>query len=411
MTSAEKRILIVTCFGHFLSHYNMLVFPAVVMPLAGMLNIPMAQVLGLSFAQYLLFGVSALPWGMTGDKWGGKPLMMLMFLGAGLCGLAAAFWIHSPVGFSVALAGIGLFSGIYHPIGLGLISKGVRRLSMGMGYNGVFGGLGLVVAPLLSGVINWKFGPAGVYVALGALNLTGLAIMALLPLGEPAKEEKASAKAENGMLGAFLILLVAMMLGGIAYRGSTVILPAYLEMKNAGVLAALSGFMGRDLSSNLVATTITAVIYTVGMIGQFVGGHVGERFEHRRSYLTFHAICIPAAFMMAFTQNLALIFFSFVYFFCLLGMQPVENTLVAAFTPRRLHHSAFGMKFILTFGVGALAVKMVQRIEATWGVEATFIALGMISILIVTTILVLIRQTSPSRTEPSPVSQEVCAAK
>jgi len=34
----EHHNLITTCNGHFLSHLNMLVFPAVFLPLAGRLN-------------------------------------------------------------------------------------------------------------------------------------------------------------------------------------------------------------------------------------------------------------------------------------------------------------------------------------------------------------------------------------
>ncbi len=65
-------------------HYNLLVFPALVLPLTGILKMDLAQVLQLSFLQYLLFGVSALPWGIAADRLGGRPLMILMFLGAGM---------------------------------------------------------------------------------------------------------------------------------------------------------------------------------------------------------------------------------------------------------------------------------------------------------------------------------------
>lgn len=402
MNASERRILIVTCFGHFLCHYNVLVFPALVLPLAGSLNLEMAQVLGLSFWMYLLFGLSALPWGLAGDRWGGKTLMLIMFFGAGASGFFAAYSLHSPIGLSVALAGLGLFSGIYHPIGLGLISKGVRRLSVAMGYNAVFGGLGLVLAPLTTGILNYLSGPQAAFLFVGAMNLGGLAIMALLPLGDSEARESESSEAGNGMLGAFLILLVAMMVGGLAYRGSTVILPAYLELKSGGIFEALSGFHGMHLSNNLLATTITAIIYLAGMAGQYIGGHVGERFEPRYSYLFFHAVCIPAALLMTFATNFQLMGLATVYFFFLLGMQPIENTLVALFAPRRLHHSAYGLKFILTFGVGALAVKMVQWIDSSWGVEAVFPALAAMSVVIVATIMVLIRQTNP---RPAKVEQ------
>ncbi len=400
LNPSERRILVVTSFAHFLSHYNMLVFPAVVLPLAGSLHMEMAKVVGLSFWMYLLFGLTALPWGIIGDRLGGKPLMLVMFLGAGISGLLAALFMDSPTGLVIALAGIGLFSGIYHPIGLGLISKGVGRLSLAMGYNAVFGGLGLAVAPLVTGVVTWMSGPKAAYVVLGGLNLLGLGLMAFMPLAETEHTSHGKADEGNGMVGAFLILLVAMMLGGIAYRGSTVILPAFLELKGKGIYEALNAIGGGKVSSNLVATAVASVVYLVGMVGQYVGGHVGERYDNRYAYLVFHSICIPAAFLIAVSYDLALASVCFVYFFFLLGMQPVENTLVASFTPRRLHHSAYGMKFILTFGVGALAVKMVEYIDASWGIAAIYTALGFVSIILVADVCLLIYWTSRPAGEP-----------
>ena len=337
--------------------------------------------------------------------------MTLMFLGAGVCGFAAAMFIDSPSYLMLSLAGIGFFSAIYHPIGLGMISKGIDRVSMAMGYNAVFGGLGLVAAPLVTGFMVWVSGPKAAFLALAGLNILGIFFMATLKLKDSATRTVQTADEGNGMLGAFLILLVAMMLGGIAYRGATVILPAYLELNGKGIFEALSAVFGEGLSSNLVATTVTALIYVVGMVGQYVGGHVGERFECRYSYLTFHAICIPAVFFMAVTQNVTLVVLAFVYLFFLLGMQPIENTLVANFAPKRLHHSAYGMKFILTFGVGALAVKMIERIEAAWSIEAAFVALGIVSIVLVSTIVVLIAWTNRVAAEPTGYGAEALADK
>jgi len=397
MNSRDRRILAITCYGHFMSHFNMLVFPAVVLPLAGRLNMDIAQVLGISFWMYLLFGLTALPWGMAADRWGAKPFMLLFYLGAGISGFFAAFWIDAPAGLAVCLAAIGLFSGIYHPTGLGLISKELERVSLGLGYNGMFGNLGLATAPILTGIVNWLWGPQAVYLVLGGLNLVGLALMIAFPLTQSRRAKGATSGEGNGLLGAFLILLVAMMLGGIAYRGSTVILPAYFEIKNQGIFQALSTFVGFELSSNLVATAVTSLVFLVGTVGQYTGGRVAERFEPRFCYLAFHAVTVPAVFLMAIVWDLPLVALALVYFFFLLGMQPIENTLVARFTPKRFHHSAFGTKFVLTFGVGALAVKMVGAIKMTWGIEAVFPALGMVSLILVGVIVLLIRKTSPIR--------------
>jgi hypothetical protein len=60
-------------------------------------------------------------------------------------------------------------------------------------------------------------------------------------------------------------------------------------------------------------------------------------------------------------------------------MQPIENTLVAYLTPDRLRHSAFGTKFILTFGVGSVAVYVVGWIKTAWSLSAVFVAMSVVS--------------------------------
>ncbi|MCP4579967.1 MAG: MFS transporter [Deltaproteobacteria bacterium] len=62
-------------------------------------------------------------------------------------------------------------------------------------------------------------------------------------------------------------------------------------------------------------------------------------------------------------------------------------------TPDRLRHSAYGSKFILTFGVGATAVYVVGWIKNQWSLSAVFIAMGVVSFLIVLDIMLLISKT------------------
>jgi len=371
----------------------MLVFPAIVIPLTMRMNMDMAGVLGLSFWMYLLFGCTALPWGIIADRWGGRALMLIYYTGAGLSGLAAALCLNSPLGLTLALAALGLFSGIYHPTGLGIISKEIKRVSVGMGVNGMFGNLGLATAPLLTGLVNWLWGPRAAYIILGGMNLLGLLLMAVYPIYTARQTREVKKSEENGLIGAFIILLVAMMLGGIVYRAATVILPAYFELKNQTLVMWLSNLIHADLSQNLVATSVTSLIFLIGMLGQYTGGRFAERFDPRIGYLIFFGITGPPALLMAYAGNFMLVALALWYFFFLLGMQPMENTLVAKFTPRRFHHSAFGTKFVMTFGVGALAVKIVAAIESNYYIEAVFLFIAAISLIAIVAILLLIIRT------------------
>lgn len=393
MRSSERRILALTNLGHFAIHYNMMVFPALVLPLADRLGLPMAKVLELSFWHYLLFGLSALPWGLSADRWGGRRLMLVLFIGSGLSGLAITACMGSPLLLTLALASLGLFSGIYHPIGMGLISKGVHDVSRGMGQNAVAGGIGQVMGPLITGLLNWLWGPIAAYLSVAVVNFTGAALMLLMPLPEMSRQGTAKQSSGNGMIGGFIILLTCMLLAGLAYSGSTVILTAYLELKSKGLMDLVSG-VGGSISPNLLASIITALVYAIGAVGQYCGGITGSRIEPRYAYLAFHAVCIPAAFLMAFTTDFSLMAWSAVYFFFLLGMQPLENTLTARFSPPSLRHSAFGLKFILVFGVGSLGIKIAGWVNTHWGIESVFVVLGFISLAIVCVAATLIWWTS-----------------
>jgi predicted MFS family arabinose efflux permease len=169
-----------------------------------------------------------------------------------------------------------------------------------------------------------------------------------------------------------------MMLGGIVYRGAALILPAYFELKTPALYQWLVEVIRGEISQNLVATTITSLIFLIGVFGQYTGGRCADRYEPAVCYLIFFGIAGPAALWMALTRDLLLVGSAVIFFFFLLGMQPIENTLIARFAPKRFHHSAFGAKFVLTFGVGALAVKMVAAIESAYDVKTIFFLLALL---------------------------------
>ena len=371
----------------------MLMFPALVLPLMGMYDMDLSHVLALSFWMYLLFGVTALPWGLVSDRVGAKPLLLLFYTGAGLCGLAAGFFIDSPKAFSLCLAGIGIFSGIYHPAGLGLISRGISKMSMALGYNGMAGNAGLATAPILAGVINHFYGIQTAFIFLGCLNLTGTVIMLLLPVIEPERNEKTESQGSMRLMLSFAVLCICMMLGGVAYRSVTVILPAYLELGNPALLDWISRLPWMPASRNVAATALSSSVFMVGMFGQFLGGVTAERFEPRRGYLVFHVLALPMVLAMAYTTDVSLLLITMGYMLFLLGMQPIENTLVAKLTPDKVRDSAYGTKFILTFGVGAFAVYLVGWVKEVWSFPAVFVAMAIVSLTTVLSILLLMRVT------------------
>ncbi len=313
MKSEQSSVLTVACFGHFVCHFTMGLFPALVIPLTEIMNLPVPQVVELSFLQYLLFGVSSLGWGVLGDKFGGIPLLKLMFLGCGISGCACAWQLDSPAALYFCLGALGLFTGIYHPIGMGLISRSITRVNLGMGYVAAFGGLGMAVAPFVTGFINWSFGPRSVFLFGSVLTFSGLVLTYFMRPKEDFENVTQTRDSSRKANLSLLIFMAAMVFAGMVATGASLIFPAYLELRSAQFTRTLSDLLHANPSSNLLSMMITSIIYMVGVAGQLTGGIVGEKFGSKGSYFFFHFVCLIVAFLMSMTYGSQLIFLASLY--------------------------------------------------------------------------------------------------
>ena len=108
-------------------------------------------------------------------------------------------------------------------------------------------------------------------------------------------------------------------------------------------------------------------------------------------YLAFHACSLPFVILMGLVSQELLVLSAGIYIFFSLGMQPIENSLVARYTPSRWRSTGYGIKFILVFGIGAMAVYLVGWIKEGWSLSAVYLVAGGLVALLVITISILIR--------------------
>jgi len=384
----ERRVVVGTCFGHMMTHLYMLVFPALVMPLSRELGLGLGEALELAFIGYLLYGLGALPAGLITDRWKAR-WMLALCLGLGGTGAALAGLSRTPAMLVAALAVMGIGASIYHPTGMALLSRTFSdRRGRALGLNGVFGNIGLASAPFVTGILTSLFGWRWAYGLLAIPGLVGALWVAATPIDESAGEPSLAARGQStdGIKRYFLVLCVAMTLAGLAYRASSVVMPAYFELR-ATFLTPLTDFafgvLGATGNKTVAATTLTSLVYLMGVVGQMIGGRVADRKELRLSYLLFHSLTLPPLVAMVWWMELPLLFAAMLYVMFSLGMQPIENSLVAKLTPSEWRSTAYGLKFILTFGVGAFSVGIVGIIERHQGLPAVFAAVGAVEFLLV----------------------------
>ena len=387
----EHRILLVTSPGHFFTHFLTLAFPAITMPLTAAFGMPLEEVVKLSFLMYLLYGVLALPVGLLADRYRARPMLVggVFLMGVGLV-VAGAF--PDPLVMAAALAVVGVGASVYHPAGIALISHTVRLRGLALGVNGVFGSLGIALAPLATGMLAWAFGWQVALVILGGVGLVTAALLTRVHVDETIRPTTTRTEPDGrAMAPYFVILCVALVLGGIVYRGNMLLLPAYMELHTT----FLSDFIARlplperHRTTTLAASILASVVMFAGLFGQLAGGRLADRMELRRAYLAFHAASLPFLLAMAFTNEVALVACAAAYGFFSFGMQPIENSLIAAITPVRWRSTSFAVKFVLNFGVGASAVQLVGPIKTAYSLEMVYVFLAGLVFLLVASVVAL----------------------
>src|SRR3974390_2135182 len=114
--SASRRRSIAFLNGaHALDHFVLLIYPTVVIGLTVVYRRPYAELIALSTAAFVAFGVFSLPAGWLAARWSRRNMVAAFFLG---CGVSLAGIALSPNLFMLALAmfALGVFAAIYHPV-------------------------------------------------------------------------------------------------------------------------------------------------------------------------------------------------------------------------------------------------------------------------------------------------------
>jgi FSR family fosmidomycin resistance protein-like MFS transporter len=187
------------------------------------------------------------------------------------------------------------------------------------------------------------------------------------------------------LIVSFALLCLAALLGGFNYRANSVAQPALFSER--------IDFLSYGLATSLAMCA--------GIGGQYLGGRIADRFPLMTSYLLFHLASLPMVLLIPYSTEYALFAVAGLYAFFALGMQPIENSLYAQLTPERWRSTAYGLKFTLTFGIGASAVAMVEWVAPSQGFVGVYHVLALLvgGIIATTTTLAYLNRGNRSQAQ------------
>jgi len=138
--------------GHLLDHLVMLVFPTAIVALGREWGRPYSELLPLALGGFIAFGAFAIPAGWLADHWSRYRTMVIFYFGIGVSLFLTGF-SQSPWHIAAGLTLTGAFAAIYHPVGIAMLVASPGKMGRTLGWNGLWGNLGLAAAALLTGAL------------------------------------------------------------------------------------------------------------------------------------------------------------------------------------------------------------------------------------------------------------------
>jgi len=357
-----------SCAGHSYAHMFEPIFFIAALVLPAEMGLSYEEVLALIIVGKLLYGLMAPLAGWLGDRWSTVGMMAVYFIGLGLAAVAVGL-SKGPWMLGASLALMGLFGSIYHPVGITWLIRNATDKGKAIGLNGVFGGIGPALAGLVGGGLIAVSGWRAAFIVPGVVVLgTGLAFAVMVVKGvvvETKGDRKPEPAASRGdTVRAGLVLSVTMLCGGLIYQATQPTLPKLFaeRLGNDGIAAAAGG---------------VTLVYLLAGLTQILSGHLADRHSPKRLYVIAAMIQVPLLLALATLSGPALVAAAVLAVSFNMAGIPAENLLLSRYTPARWRGTAFGLKFVLSFGVSGLGVPLVSVIRAaTGGFEALFALLA-----------------------------------
>ncbi|MGB0695631.1 MAG: MFS transporter [Rhodospirillaceae bacterium] len=385
-----------SCVGHAFDHVFEPIFFVVALVLPVVFGLPFEVVLTLVLGGKLLMGLGAPLAGHLGDRWGAVRMMTIFFLGTGISAIAVGL-TQGPVQMAIALGFLGLFAGIYHPVGLAWLVRTARKRGKALGINGAFGGFGPAIGGLGAGLLIDVAGWRSAFILPGVLCvLTGLAFAWYAATGRIVEgtgdrsTQSAPVTSRRDAVKIYGLITLAMLVGGVIYQATQSGMPKMFEdrIPELGLwFAAPFGSGGLD-SAGLPGGAFgigiaVAIVYGVAGCFQIVSGSLADRYSLRRVYIAMYLVQIPVLLAAAHVTGLPLILVMILAVCGNIGALPAENALLARYTPLKWRSTAYGLKFVIAFGISGLGVPLVAFVRAETG-ETTllFLILGGLAALI-----------------------------
>ncbi len=356
---ATRRSIAFLNLAHGLDHFVLLIFPTVVIGLATVYHRSYSELIALSTAAFVAFGVFSLPAGWLADRWSRRNMMAAFYFGCGVSLAGAAFAPNMEV-LAVALFGVGMFASIYHPVGMAMLIEASQARGRTLAFNGVCGNLGVSLAAGISaGLATWLGWRAAFLVPAVLCVAVGVVYVWLTPDdGHHAKHRKsvpAVRLTRGSMVVLFGLFITITMCGGTIFNLLTIALPKIVDERLAAHVPLL------------LAGSVATLVLVCGALAQLAVGRLVERFSAHGMFAVITGLGFLGNLWAANADGIPLMVALAVAVAAIYGQVTVNDIVLARYTADAWRGRVYAVRYFLLFVSAAAAIGMLSFLHANGG--------------------------------------------
>lgn len=350
MHPPTRTVAILLNLAHALDHLALMIFATAVAAIAADFGFARWEdLMPYGAGAFLMFGLASLPAGRLGDLWGRRQMILVFFFGLGATALLTAI-TRDAWQMAVSLTLLGVFSAIYHPVGIPMLVQGSTRPGATIGINGLSGNLGIAAAALLTGLLVKTLGWRAAFAVPGLACLAlGLVFARVVPReSEPPAQRtrKAAVVLDRSQLARVLVVMtVASACGGMLFNLTTNGNARLLDERLRGVVQD-PGMLG----------ALLAAVYAVASVAQVVVGRLIDRFPLKPLQITVVLMQVPLLVLAAYAQGWWLYAAMLGMMVLIFGGIPFTDATIVRYVDDRMRSRVAGARLALSAGISSLAV-------------------------------------------------------
>ncbi|MEI7613520.1 MAG: MFS transporter [Betaproteobacteria bacterium] len=378
--------------GHALDHMFLLIFATAVTSIAREFNIERWEdLMPYSVAAFFFFGLGSLPAGKLGDHWGRRSMIILFFVGTGASAILVSL-THSPLQLALALACLGCFAAIYHPVGVPMLVQNSQRPGWIIGVNGLAGNLGVALAAVATGYLVKYFGWRMAFALPGVFGILSGLVFALVAGKEtapPAKRKPTQVQLPTHSLArVFFIMTLAATSGGLLYNFST--------NSNYEMLVERFTTISNDPAQ---LGMLLSIVYVVASLMQLVVGRLIDRHSLKTLYIGVIIWQAPLLILASYSDGWVFYALQFAIMSSIFGAIPFTDAMIVRFVDDSMRSRVSGMRFTVSFGASSAAVWLIGPVVKQAGFTTLIWVMAGISLLTLAVV-----STMPKAPPPKSVS-------